>query len=147
MARIGRDRLPHELSEQAEAERATASWRARTFSALEDPYFRLLYFGNILQFGSMQMQQLVRGWLVFQLTGSFAALGLMSLANAIPGLIIAPFGGAIADRVPKKTVIQTCQLYNVVNAAALALLAAGFLGTHLEFWHLFLSGFIQGGVN
>lgn len=112
-----------------------------------DRNFRLLYFGNVLQFGSMQMQQLVRGWLVFHLTGSFAALGLMSLANAVPGLVVAPFGGAVADRVPKKTVIQVCQLYNFANASVLAMLAAGFLGLHLAFWHLFLSGFLQGGVN
>ncbi|MGE0058249.1 MAG: MFS transporter [Dehalococcoidia bacterium] len=121
--------------------------RQGTFSSLADSNFRLLYFGNLLQFGSMQMQQLVRGWLVFHLTGSFAALGLMSLANALPGLAVAPFGGAIADRVPKKTVIQICQLYNAGNAAVLAIIAGGFFGLHLEFWHLFLSGFLQGGVN
>src|SRR5215210_3490635 len=122
-------------------------WRGRTFSSLQDRNFRLLYFGNILQFGSMQMQQLVRGWLVFHLTGSFAALGLMALANAIPGLLFAPVGGVVADRLPKKTVIQFCQTYNVLNAAVLAVLAAGVFGLHLAFWHLFLSGFLQGGIN
>src|SRR3954469_2754646 len=85
------------------AVREKQTWFGRTFSSLEDRYFRLLYFGNILQFGSMQMQQLVRGWLVFHLTGSFAALGLMSLANAVPGLLFSPVGGVIADRFPKKT--------------------------------------------
>src|SRR6185436_13276307 len=104
-------------------------------------------FGNVLQFGSMQMQLLVRGVLVFQLTGSFAALGTMALANAIPGLLFAPIGGVIADRAPKKTVIQLAQLYNVGNAAILAVLAAGFFGLHLAFWHLFLSAFLQGGIN
>jgi len=122
-------------------------WLGRTFSSLEDHNFRLLYSGNIFQFGSMQMQQLVRGWLVFHLTGSFAALGLMSLANAVPGLICAPIGGAVADRFPKKTIIQSCQLYNVFNAAILGFLAAGVFGFHLQFWHLFLSGFLQGGIN
>src|SRR5215211_2424422 len=123
------------------------NWFGRTFSSLDDRNFRLLYFGNILQFGSMQMQQLVRGWLVFHLTGSFAALGLMALANATPGLLFAPVGGVVADRLPKKTVIQFCQTYNVINAAVLALLAAGVFGLHLAFWHLFLSGFLQGGIN
>jgi MFS family permease len=95
----------------------------------------------------MQMQQLVRGWLVFRLTGSFAALGLMSLANAVPGIVFSPIGGAFADRFPKKTVIQFCQLYNVFNAAVLGVLAAGLFGLHLLFWHLFLSAFLQGGIN
>ncbi|MFN8638865.1 MAG: MFS transporter [Dehalococcoidia bacterium] len=117
------------------------------FSALADSNFRLLYLGNVAQFASMQMQLLVRGYLVFQLTGSFAALGTMALANAVPGLIFSPIGGVVADRAPKKTVIQIAQMYNVINAAVLAVLAAGLFGLHLQFWHLFLSAFLQGGVN
>ena len=123
------------------------SWLQRTFGALGDSNFRLLYLGNIMQFGSMQMQLVVRGWLVFHLTGSFAALGTMALANAVPGLLLSPVGGVLADRAPKKTIIQAAQMFNVVNAAVLAIFAAGMFGTHLEFWHLFLSAFLQGGVN
>ncbi len=123
-------------------------WARRTFgSILEDANFRLLFFGNVAQFTSMQMQLVVRGWLVFHLTGSFAALGTMALANAIPGLIFAPIGGVVADRAPKKTVIQVAQAYNAVNAGVLAVLAAGFWGLELEFWHLFASAILQGGVN
>ncbi len=107
----------------------------------------MLFLGNIAQFASMQMQLVVRGWLVFHITGSFAALGTMALANAVPGLILAPVGGVFADRAPKKTVIQIAQMYNVANAALLAVLAAGWFGLQLEFWHLFLSAFLQGGVN
>ena len=32
----------------------------RRFESLANPYFRLLFIGNLAQFGSMQMQQLVR---------------------------------------------------------------------------------------
>lgn len=122
-------------------------WLHRTFGALEDANFRLLYLGNLAQFGSMQMQQVVRGWLVFHLTGSFAALGTMALANAVPSLLVSPIGGVVADRATKKTVIQLAQGYNAVNAALLAILAAGWFGLQLEFWHLFLSAFLQGTVN
>jgi MFS family permease len=120
---------------------------ARTFAAFRDENFRMLYFGNLLQFGSMNMQLVVRGWLVFHLTGSFAALGTMALANAIPTLVLSPIGGVIADRAPKKTVIQIAQIYNAINAAVLAILAAGWFGLQLEFWHLFASAFLQGAVN
>lgn len=107
----------------------------------------MLYFGNLLQFGSMNMQLVVRGWLVFHLTGSFAALGTMALANAVPTLVLSPIGGVIADRAPKKTVIQLAQGYNALNAAVLAVLAAGWFGLELQFWHLFLSAALQGAVN
>jgi MFS family permease len=132
---------------EAVADAASEGWRRRTFAALRDPHFRLLYCSNVLQFGSMQMQQVVRGWLVFHITGSFAALGTMSLANAIPLIAFSPIGGVVADRMPKKTLIQGGQLYNAVNASVLVVLAAGWFGLRLEFWHLFLSAFLQGGVN
>ncbi len=124
-----------------------SSWGHRTFSALEDHNFRPLFLGNIAQFSSMQMQQVVRGWLVYDLTGSFAWLGTMALANAVPSLIVSPIGGVVADRATKKTVIQLAQGYNAVNAGLLAILAAGWFGLHLELWHLFLSAFLQGTVN
>lgn len=122
-------------------------WLTRIGSAMRDPHYRNFYIGNVMQFGSMNMQLVVRGWLVFHITGSFAALGTMALANAIPTLIFSPIGGVVADRMPKKTIIQAGQIYNAVNAALLAILAAGWFGLHLEFWHLFLSAFLQGIVN
>ncbi|MGE0598842.1 MAG: MFS transporter [Dehalococcoidia bacterium] len=123
-------------------------WARRTFGALTyDSNFRLLFLGNVLQFGAQQMLLVTRGWLVFHITGSFAALGTIALANAVPGLILSPVGGIIADRAPKKTVIQSAQLFNMVNAAVIAVIAAGVFGLELAFWHLFVSSFMQGGVN
>lgn len=119
----------------------------RAFGAMADANFRLLYAGNMLQFGSQQMQLLVRGYLVYQLTGSFALLGTIALANAVPGVLLSPVGGMLADRAPKKTIIQLAQGFNAINAAILALIASGAIGVELAFWHLFLSSFLQGGVN
>jgi len=127
---------------------APQGWARRTFGVvLDDANFRLLFLGNMFQFGAQQMQLVVRGWLVYHITGSFAALGTVALANAIPGLILSPVGGLIADRAPKKTVIQAAQLYNAANAAVLAILAAGWGGLEIASWHLYLSAFLQGGVN
>ncbi len=124
--------------------RRPSGFVVRRFEAMTNPYFRLLFIGNLLQFGSMQMQQLVRSVLVFQLTGSFAALGLVSMANAVPGLIFAPIGGVLADRAPKKLVIQAAQAYNVLNAAVLAVLAATGL---MRIEHLMIRAVLQGAVN
>ncbi|TAK75117.1 MAG: MFS transporter [Dehalococcoidia bacterium] len=137
------------IAEEARTPAAPAGARPtgfllRRFESLSNRYFRLLFIGNLAQFGSMQMQQLVRGVLVFQLTGSFAALGLVSMANAIPGLVFAPIGGVVADRAPKKTVIQLGQSYNMLNAAVLAVLAGTGL---LRIEHLMISAVLQGAVN
>jgi len=116
---------------------------SRTFTALQDANFRLLFTGNVLQFGAMQMSMLVRGVLSFELTGSYAALGVVSLANAIPGLIFSLVGGIAADRFPKKTVIQSAQIVNFLVSAALAVLAGTGL---LRFEHLVLTAVLQGIV-
>lgn len=124
--------------------RSILGWRpGRTFAALSNYHLRILLLGNFLQFGAMQMQMLVRGVLVYQLTGSFAALGTVSLANAVPGLLFSLVGGVVADRAPKKTIIQFGQLTNMANAAILALLAGAGV---LSFSHLVISAVIQGGL-
>ena len=138
------DSVPPLESDPKPEESRRRRFSLQTFSALSNPDFRLLYCGNLLQFCAMQMQMLVRGVLVYELTGSFAALGLVNLANAIPGLIFSLLGGIVADRVPKKTVIQSAQLINMANAAALAALA-GFGA--LRFEHLVISAVAIGGVN
>lgn len=120
------------------------SYFARRFESLGNPHFRLLFIGNLLQFGSMQMQQLVRGVLVFQLTGSFAYLGGVAMANAVPGLIFAPVGGVLADRMPRKTIVQLGQGYNVANAAILAILAGTGM---MRIEHLMISAVLQGAIN
>jgi MFS family permease len=97
-----------------------------------------------MQFGAMQMQLLVRGVLVFQLTGSFAALGLVSLANAVPGLMFSLVGGVVADRAPKKTIIQTSQFLSGLNAVVVAALA--FTGL-LSFEFLLVAAVVQGATN
>lgn len=119
-------------------------WRPNTFDALHNRNFRLLLAGNTLQFTAQQMQNLVRGVLAYEITGSFTALGFMALANSVPGFLATPLGGVIADRVPKKTVIQAVQTFNALNAVMLALLA---WSGHLGYEHLAITAVLQGAVN
>ena len=63
---------------------ATSSFQGKTFYALQNPQFRLLWFGNIFSFLGMQMQVIARGYLAFDLTGKNSALGGVMLAFGIP---------------------------------------------------------------
>ena len=90
---------------------------------------------------AVMMQMLVRGFLVFEMTGSFAALGVLSLVSAAPQLIFGFYGGVLADRFPKKSVAQVGQTIGFANVLAMGLLAAFGL---LEFWHLLVSGIGSG---
>jgi MFS transporter, DHA1 family, staphyloferrin A biosynthesis exporter len=119
--------------------------RLRTFeSFFEFPLFRWYMLSAVAHGSAMQMQMLVRGFLVFHLTGSFAALGALALAEALPRLLLGIIGGLIADQVSKRRVIQIGQLLNVVFSLVIAMLLVS--GT-LRFEHLLLATFVQATVN
>ncbi len=91
------------------------------------------------------MQQFMRGWLVFELTDSFAALGLMSLLNGMTGLLLALVGGVVADLVrQRKHVVQLGQALSGINALVLALLVFTDL---LRVEHVLIAAAIHGGSN
>jgi len=115
----------------------------RTFEALNSRPFRWFFVAMLAQFSSMHMQMLVNPWLVFDLTGSYARVGAISLASAIPGLILGFPGGVVADRAPKKLVVQAGQTVNALGTLAIAVLLSLDM---LRFEHLMLVSALQGGV-
>lgn len=115
-----------------------------TFDSLSHRSFRWYFFSMFGWFASMNMQMLVRGVIVYNLTGSYAALGLISLANAIPGLFLSLPGGLLADRAPKKLVVQAGQTANMAVCGAIAFL---LLTNMLVFEHLVACAVLQGAIN
>ena len=113
----------------------------RTFESFSDPTFRWFYLALLGQMAAMNMQLLVRGYLAYDLTDSFAALGVISLGSAAPMLLLSVFGGVLADRAPKKLVLQVGQLANAVTAVIVGLL---LLFDLLEFTHLLIAGVAHG---
>ncbi|TAK79864.1 MAG: MFS transporter [Dehalococcoidia bacterium] len=115
----------------------------RTFEALNSRSFRWFFVAMLAQFSSMHMQMLVNPWLVFDITGSYARVGAISLASAIPGLILGFPGGVVADRAPKKIVVQIGQAVNAFGTLGIAVLLTLDM---LTFTHLMLVSALQGGV-
>ena len=70
-----------------------AGRQLRTFDSFSDPEFRWFYLALLGQMAAMNMQMLIRGYLVYDLTESFAALGVISLGSAVPMLTLSVFGG------------------------------------------------------
>jgi MFS family permease len=96
------------------------------------------------QMASLNAQGLVRGFLVFELTGSYTALGTVFLVNSIPGLALSIAGGVLADRVrSKKRLVQIGQSLNATNALAVGLLA---YFEALTFEHLLVAAVAHGTV-
>ena len=115
----------------------------RTFEALNSRSFRWFFVAMLAQFSSMHMQMLVNPWLVFDITGSYARVGAIALASAIPGLILGFPGGVVADRAPKKIVVQIGQTVNAFGTLSIAVLLTLDM---LTFTHLMLVSALQGGV-
>jgi MFS family permease len=119
--------------------------RLRTFESLiEVPALRWYLLSMTGNWSAMQMQQVTRGFLAFQLTGSYAALGGIELAAALPRLFLALTGGVVADRANRRLVLQVGQVFQALLAAGLATLL--FLDM-LRFEHLVISAILQGVSN
>lgn len=119
--------------------------RFRTFDSLIDvPPFRWYLLSQIGNQGAQLMQMVVRGFLAYTLTNSFAALGFVELAAAVPRVFLALYGGVVADRSSRRVIIQVGQAANAGLSIILATLL--FTGT-LRFEHLVISAIFQGVMN
>lgn len=118
------------------------SYLGRTFYALSNDRFRILWFGTLFSFLGMQMQVIARGFLAYDLTHKNSALGGLMLAFGIPQLVLGLWGGVLADRLPKRNLLVFCQTIVAANSAWLAfMIATG----RVEYWMLIAAGFVQGG--
>jgi MFS family permease len=100
----------------------TAPVLRKTFRALRIRSYRLLWAGFVGTWLGLQMQQVARGYLAFSLTHSALAIGEVTLAMGLPRIFLSPFGGALADRYPKKVVLVWSQVLQAAVSGATALL-------------------------
>jgi len=70
----------------------------RVFEALHYREYRLIWFGQIFAALATWMDQVARGWLLYELTNSTLQLGLIRGGQAIPILLLSPVAGSAADR-------------------------------------------------
>ena len=87
---------------------------------------------------AMWMDQVARGWLLYELTNSPIQLGLVHGIQAIPILVLSPVAGSAADRYPRKQQLVVAQVLAGVIYAVLALL---ILTGHIQPWHVYVTAF------
>ena len=132
----------HAATQQGEARQ---SWRPlrgllrlRTFAALRHREFLLLWSGQAATSMAMWMDQVVRGWLMYELTNSPVQLGLVQGVQAIPILVLSPVAGSVADRYPRKQQVVVAQVLAGVMYVMLALL---IMTGHIQPWHVYATAF------
>ncbi len=107
---------------RVKAERLDAGWWRRTFASLRVRNYRRFFVGQAISLVGTWMQTLAQAWLVLQLTGSATMLGVVAAVQTLPMLLLAPYGGLIADRADKRRVLIATQSAMAVLALVLGLL-------------------------
>lgn len=100
---------------------ASTSWFRATFAALGVYHFRILWFGIFTSFIAFFMSTVVQSVVAFDLLKTNSAVGYVVAAQGVAMVLLGPFGGAFADRLPKKLVIATGQLLTATVFGLLAL--------------------------
>ncbi|MEI6681166.1 MAG: MFS transporter [Bacteroidota bacterium] len=88
-------------------------------------FFLIFRFFTTIAF---QMQSIIVGWQMYELTRDPLALGLIGLAEALPNIAIALFAGHVADKYNRKTIIVCFTLLFLVGTLALFLFTVPKLG-------------------
>jgi MFS family permease len=121
----------------------------KIFSSLKSATYRIYFFATIAHFAAMSMQIVSSPYLIFHLTNSPALLGTMSLVNAAPMIFVSMFGGALADRLRKKSIL----IFGMSCLSFMALIIGLSLSTGVlnsqnpaSWWILIISSFIQGCI-
>ena len=116
----------------------------RTFSSLSVRNYRLYFFGQIVSMSGTWIQSVAQMWLVYELTGSGVALGVVTALQFTPVLVAGMWGGIVADRFDKRKILIATQAAAALLAALLGTLTA--LGM-IELWMIYVLAFALGCVS
>jgi len=89
------------------------------------------------------MQTMAQQVLIYRLTGSASALGLINFVAVIPLVPFALWGGSLSDRVPKQKLLAITQILMLVQSVILTVLT--WTG-NIEIWHLYVLSFLLGAI-
>jgi MFS family permease len=120
---------------------ALQRWAGETFAAFAIAPFRVLWLGTLTSFLAFFMSTVVNSVVAFKLTGSNRAVGTVIFAQGIAMFLLGPFGGALADRWPKRRVIAVGQSVAGTSFATLAVL---FASGEIAIAHLAVASFVIG---
>jgi MFS family permease len=132
-----------DVNEQSVEKASSIRWQ-ETFAALKYYNYRLWFIGQIVSLVGTWMQSTAQGYLIYQITGSPAYLGLVGFAGGAPSLLFTLFGGVIADRLPRRKLLVITQTSTMILAFALAALT---FANVVQPWHIVILAFLLGVAN
>jgi MFS family permease len=115
-----------------------------TFAALKYPNYRLWFMGQLVSLIGTWMQNTAQGYLVYELTKSPAYLGYVGFAAGLPSWLFTLYGGVIADRISRRTMMLVTQTAMMVLALTLAVLVFAQI---IQPWMIIIMAFLLGIAN
>jgi MFS family permease len=113
-----------------------------TFRALHNPNYRRYLAGSVVSNTGTWMQRVAQDWLVLSLPGTGGTeLGITTGLQFLPILLLSPYAGVVADRFPKRALLQLTQLSMAVASLALGAVA---VSGHVEVWMVYVLAFVFG---
>jgi MFS family permease len=91
----------------------------RTFASLAIPNYRRYFAGQIVSLSGNWMQNIAEMWLIVQLTGNGALVGVTAALQFLPMLLFGAWGGVLADRMDKRRLLMCTQAAMALPAATL----------------------------
>jgi predicted MFS family arabinose efflux permease len=108
--------------------------------------FRRAFTARIVSGVGSWMQTVAAGWLVYKLTGSATAVGVLTVMSRGPSIALAAWGGELADRFDRRRLLIAMALIQAVGGAALAAVTwnehsvAGVLPIYLPIFAMGIAG-------
>src|SRR2546428_1444194 len=116
--------------------------RGVRFAALEVPQFRWYWAASALSITGDGMENVIRNWLVWELTHSPLWLGMMVFAHWVPFTFFSLYGGVLADRYDNRKVQLVAQALLMTAGLGVAIVTlAGIVNVWWIFGLLLLHGF------
>lgn len=101
----------------------------------------LLLQGQFVSIMGDMIYEIALGFWVLAFTGSPALMGILMATSLLPGVLIAPFAGVVADRTSRKKLMI---IMDLIRGFTIILVAAAALMGILQLWMVFLAGIILG---
>src|SRR5690348_9486025 len=140
-----------------------------SFAPLRFPNFRIYLGGQAVSLIGTWLQVTAQAWLVWTLTGSEAASGIVAMLSALPFLLFGPWAGVIAERTDRRKLLIGTQISAMILAFVLAFLVQtrtvqiwhvfpiwtqpvneinwGIQVSIVQIWHVYILSFLLGVVN
>lgn len=117
---------------------------SETFSPLKNRNLRLYLSGQAISLIGTWMQITAQSWVVWQLSKSEAALGLVGMMGSLPLLVLGPIAGVWADRLDRRKILINTQTVAMILAMILAVLVQFHW---VQLWHVYILAFTLGCVS